>query len=223
MTYPTVNDVPLTDIFDPYVSGTKAIVTGYTVMVGGVPTDLRDLFAPIYLGTSAPITKYRVRGADLNTLFAAKGTAAYSLPINGKTYIESTLTRGTASVQFNMLASGAWNVTSFVSGRTPSTIVEDSGTWLPAGDSAANWSCSMINDGSGSVIAHGGFTGENTQTTTCPTARVLTSNQNAYQASSAITTGTRAQWTGTITLYLYRAGVLRSTTGIYLQLTADGF
>lgn len=64
----------LDDIFDPYVQGAKPAATGYTV--GGV--DLNQRYAPLEYGSQAAATGMKIAGgADLNTLWAAKGTAVY--------------------------------------------------------------------------------------------------------------------------------------------------
>lgn len=105
MTYKyNVKGVGLDQIFDPYISGTKAAITNY--QVSGV--DLKDIFAPLYLGTSAAVTNYKVKGADLNTIFAAYGTATYPLPMNGGTFLSTATTAGsssTAGLAFNTNAS----------------------------------------------------------------------------------------------------------------------
>ena len=80
--------VDLDSIFDPYITGTSPGLTG----IQSAGTDIHTRYAPLVYGTAAPATGIacKVGGAgsfvDLNTLFAAKGTANYSLPINGQTY-----------------------------------------------------------------------------------------------------------------------------------------
>lgn len=131
-----VNGVGLDQIFDPYISGTKAPPTKYTV--NGV--DLKDLFAPIYLGTSAPATNYKVNGADLNTIFAAKGTAHYALPIDGQTFngyssgnVSSAML---ASVTAQIKADGTFSVVCVGNQTTTTTAL---GNWLPAGEVASGY------------------------------------------------------------------------------------
>lgn len=130
-----VKGVGLDQIFDPYISGTKAALTGYTVKISGVDTDLRDIFAPLYLGTTAAPTNYKVKGADLNTFFAAKGTASYTLPFNGVTYTSGVnITSGSASAQigFRILSGSTYQIygtnslggsTSYISGPIPAGAV----------------------------------------------------------------------------------------------------
>lgn len=128
MGYPTVNNVPLDQIFDPYVSGTKAAITGYTVMVSGVAVDLRDLLAPIYLGSSAPPTNYKVNNADLNTIFAAKGTARYGLAFSGVNYLASGFNVATLSLMLDTASTFAISGTaSLVSGSPTSGSINTYG------------------------------------------------------------------------------------------------
>lgn len=70
-----VAGVDLDDLFDPYVTGTSPAPTGYRV--AGV--DIATRYAPLTYGTIRPTdTGYRIAGgADIRTLFAAAGTAAY--------------------------------------------------------------------------------------------------------------------------------------------------
>lgn len=141
MTYKyNVKWVGLDQIFDPYISGTKAPLTNYTVKIGGVDTDLRDIFAPLYLGTTAPITNYRVKDADLNTFFAKKGTARYALPIDGSTFNAQSFGTVSSAMDAHVLlsinASGSYSVTSVGNGVASPAA---SGTWLPSGQSASDY------------------------------------------------------------------------------------
>lgn len=68
------------DLFDPYVTGTPPAATGYDVL--GV--DLAGRYAPLIFGTQGPDVGYTIAGgADLATLWAAKGTASYVSPTAG--------------------------------------------------------------------------------------------------------------------------------------------
>lgn len=131
-----VNGVGLDQIFDPYISGTKAALTSYTV--NGV--DLKDIFAPIYLGSSALPTAYKVNNVDLNMIFAAKGTARYSLPIDGQTFngwssgTQSAAMAASATVVIK--ADGTYSVTC-----VGNSVVTNpaAGTWLPGGAAASSF------------------------------------------------------------------------------------
>lgn len=156
MTYPTVNGVPLDQIFDPYVSGTKAAITGYTVMIAGVATDLRDLFAPIYLGSSAAPTKYKVNNADLNTIFAAKGTAQYALSINGQTFtsaINITSGSGNATIGFRIVGGNQWQVYK-INSASSSTVLASGA--VPANASTVKYTWGTYTIGVGQTDAGGG-------------------------------------------------------------------
>lgn len=75
--------VDLDSIFDPYQAGTtKARAAGLNV----AGSDTSNRYANIIYGSAAAATWIESENADLSTLYAAKGTANYSLPINGQTY-----------------------------------------------------------------------------------------------------------------------------------------
>jgi hypothetical protein len=126
-------NVDLDSIFDPWLSGTsKARATG--IAKGAAPgTDLNALYAPLIYGSSAAATGIQSQGADLNTLFAAKGTAKYSLPINGQTYgaSENTGASGGASATLTVTlhADGTYDVIAFQSKHVPTNTTRASGTW----------------------------------------------------------------------------------------------
>lgn len=88
--------VDLDSIFDPWLSGTsKARATGTSI----AGSDLNNRFAPLIYGSSAAATGIYSESADLNTLFAAKGTAQYTTPDNGAAYSSSrTVTIGGSGV-----------------------------------------------------------------------------------------------------------------------------
>lgn len=122
--------VDLDNIFDPYVAGTtKARAAGLNV----AGSDTSNRFANIIYGTAAAATGIQSQSADLNTLYAKKGTATYSLPINGQTYSasENTGTSGGASATLTVTlhADGTYDVVAFQSKHVPSSITRASGTW----------------------------------------------------------------------------------------------
>jgi hypothetical protein len=217
MTYPTVKNVPLDQIFDPYISGTKAAITGYTVKVAGVNTDLKDLFAPRYLGSSAAVTNYRVNGADLNTIFAAKGTASYALPIDGNSFGANRTTRGTASLTWTMKSDGTYSVVRDVGGGL---VVLASGTWLPSGGAVSGYKCTF----SYSVNSAGTIgSGSNSVTNDAPTSASLSTTRNFVNSSTSILVTDRADQAVTVTMKLYTTGgTLLSTTTVTLSCVGDG-
>jgi len=135
--------VDLDSIFEPWQSGTsKARSTG--IAVSG--SDLNNRFAPLTYGSSAAATGIQSQGADLNTLFAAKGTANYPLPIGGANFIAHSSGVVSPSMDSNINvqidANGSYSVTvaGNAAGNTPST----SGTWLPSGASASNYQVQFV-------------------------------------------------------------------------------
>lgn len=103
----------LDDVFDPYVEGTKPAATGYTA----AGADLKDRYAPISFGTAAPVTGMSISGGvDLNTLWAAKGTAVYAGPVAlglGSSYDNSRTSSHdvAAEVLLTIKSDGTWSVT----------------------------------------------------------------------------------------------------------------
>jgi hypothetical protein len=122
--------VPLPNIFDPYLAGTtKARASG----IDDAGNDTSNLYANIIYGSAAAATGIASENADLNTLYAAKGTASYALPINGQTYgaSENTGPSGGASATLTVTlhANGAYDVVAFQSKHVPSSVTRASGTW----------------------------------------------------------------------------------------------
>jgi hypothetical protein len=99
--------VDFDDLFDPYVIGTPPPATGYRV--AGV--DLAGRYAPAAFGTTRAPVGYRIAGgADVSTLWAAKGTANYvadDLGLPGLIASIRTSTSGvTATATFSLLRNG---------------------------------------------------------------------------------------------------------------------
>jgi hypothetical protein len=96
------------DLFDPYVTGTPPAATGYRV--AGV--DLAGRYAPLVFGTQRADIGYRIAGgADVATLWAAKGTARYvsancGLPANVEARAGGTSGPLTATASFNLFRDG---------------------------------------------------------------------------------------------------------------------
>lgn len=212
MTIPyAVNGVPLDQILEPYSGGPKASATGYKV--NGV--DLRDLFDPISLGSAPATTGYKVRGVDLAAIFSAKGSVSHALGFDGGTYQATSVSRGSGWLRLSMDSSGTWSI----SRQAPSTAVITSGTWLPSGESAGNWSCQFtyavgMDDTIGS--------GDNSVTNGASSNSALSTTRTLDVISNAHLTGSRAEQIITLTVKLYRSGVLRSTSVCTFHTSANG-
>ena len=131
-------------VFDPYVEGTHPADTGLLADASLGGADIAVRYAPIIYGSLAAPTGLLTKQtghADINTLFAAYGTAVYSLPINGNTYTESVnIVSGSASstIGFRIIGGATWQVygtnslggsTSFATGSIPSGAVTVKYTW----------------------------------------------------------------------------------------------
>lgn len=134
--------VDFDDLFDLYVEGQKSADTGRRV--AGV--DLSQRYAHISYGSKRADVGYRVAGVDVSNLWAAKGTARYSLPFDGRSFssINRALTNSTgdasASILLTMSSDGTFTINrSVAGGGNGSNIVALSGGWLPAGDNVGQY------------------------------------------------------------------------------------
>lgn len=114
--------VDFDNLFDPYVTGTPPAATGY--LVAGV--DLAGRYAPLVYGTQRANVGYRILGgADVATLWAAKGTARYvssncGLPVLINAQANGTSGPLTATGQFSLFRAGTTS-------------------WSPPASSAGEW------------------------------------------------------------------------------------
>jgi len=203
------------NVFDPYVQGTKPGTTGYRTSDG---VDLNQRFAPLVFGTAAAATGFRLSsGADVNTLWAAKGTAQYSLGFNGGSYASNNV-RATASLTLNMKSDGTWSVVrqQGISGET----LLDSGTWLPSGGNVSDYTVKFVMTGFTSGPDEGG--GSDDFSNGAPTPASLTTTRSAAASAVAVTIGNDATNQGTVTAFLYKTGVLISTSTCTFTCTSVG-
>lgn len=135
--------VDLDDVFDPYVQGDKVAPTGFTN--DGV--DLCERYAPLRYGSAAPPTGLSVAGrGDFNTLWAAKGSATYTLGFDGATFAahaQALSSQGgtiSADASVGLLANGTWAA----SGGPNFSGGPAAGLWLPAGASVADFEARFL-------------------------------------------------------------------------------
>lgn len=207
--------VSLASIFDPYTAGTtKARASG--IDDGG--TDTSNLYANIIYGTAAAATGIKSQNADLNTLYAAKGTASYGLPIDGQSYGHlHTVASGTgwSQIGFQIVSGNSYNVygsdstspaTTLASGPVPAGAATVKFTWVsysvPPGDG----------DGGGSTA----------NTAASPTAITANPVANYTTASVGGQSGLRGR-TYTFTVDFYNAaGNNISHSTVYLTASVQG-
>lgn len=196
--------VDFDSLFDPYVQGTAPSATGLRLSSG---VDLAGRFAPITFGSKGPDVGFRTSaGGDVSNLWAASGTAKYNLPIDGTSYTSTQSgVNGSAQLVFNMNSDGTYSIVRGVRGVTTTMA---SGTWLPTGDSVANYSCYFSASQSG-VTQTGDCGFNNTTNAPASTAVALTtSRQYTADADTFTTPGAVARQTIAVTCNYYRLGVL---------------
>ncbi|AJY82777.1 hypothetical protein [Xanthomonas citri] len=142
--YRTGAGLDFDDIFDLYVQGEIGSVTGYRSSDGN---DLHRRYAPLAFGSRAADVGYRDNaGSDLSNKWSRKGSAVYSLSNNGVHYYagsQAVTSEGgsqTASVSFSIRANGTWALGLSGKGVSGSPT---SGTWLPNGQPASNYSVQL--------------------------------------------------------------------------------
>lgn len=129
--------VDFDDLFDFYSTGTPVGAIGFRDAAG---VDIGPRYAPISFGSKGPDVGYRVSsGVDVSNLWAAKGTASYSIPgFNGRTFgvFYTALTNQPqvgATTSFALLNNGQWQFST-----TPASSIAPptSGAWLTSGSVA---------------------------------------------------------------------------------------
>ncbi|WP_314102952.1 hypothetical protein [uncultured Stenotrophomonas sp.] len=155
------------------------------------------------------------------TLWAAKGTAAYSLPFNGIRFAAHAAAKtnssgsATASIQIVLASDGNYTITSsVVGGGLGSNTVVDQGRWLPTGASAAEYQVQFAADGLGSAnfsTSAGGFTS-------------LTSSQSgSVSVSVPAASAEYRNAVANVYVRLVRAGGAVQQTVFYASVTAVGW
>lgn len=134
--------VDLDDVFDLYVQGDKVAPTGVTN--DGV--DLCERYAPLQFGAQAPPTAFSLAGrGNFNTLWAAKGTAVYTIVgLHGKVvYVGDQANTNqpsvSAAVTVAINSDGTWQAQASTSNGSVPVPAPNSGTWLPAGALAGDY------------------------------------------------------------------------------------
>jgi len=127
--------VDFDDLFDADVMGDGPTAAGLR-RLGGSP--LR--YAHVRYGQRRPDVGYRIGGQDVAGLWAAKGTAAYTLPINGQAFSAHNQSRTNASgsavatVTFIIDSNGTYRILRNTTGGGNNNASDPiSGTWLQAG------------------------------------------------------------------------------------------
>ncbi len=209
-------NVDFDDLFDADVMGDGPVATAYR-RPGGQP--LR--YAHVRYGARRGDVGRRQGGQDLASLWAAKGTASYSLPIHGQIYRahNQSHTNATgsavATVTFVLESAGTYRVLANTTGggnNTGETLA--SGSWLPGGAAAgehdvqfeaANVGAASISNGAPSYAS-------------CTTTRTLAASVSVPAASLE-----NKSAEVTLVIRLRRSNGAVSTTQIYAGVGAAGW
>lgn len=127
--------VDFDDLFDADVMGNGPAADALRRQ-GGQP--LR--YAHLQYGQKRADVGFRLGGQDVSNLWAAKGTATYTLPINGQAFSAHNQSRtnssgsAVATVTFIIDSNGTYRILQNTTGGGNNTGSDPiSGTWLPAG------------------------------------------------------------------------------------------
>ena len=220
--------VDLDSIFDPYVTGTSPGLTG----IQSAGTDIHTRYAPLVYGTAAPTTGIacKVGGAgsfvDLNTLFAARGTAIYALPINGQTFIASavgTLNHGsTATLAFTTATDGTYSVVKTIDNDgTPVNTTLATGTWNTSGQPSSSLDVEYtVSIGPDGTNPQAGSWSTNPANVWTAVTGLLSINDSVSVASTSGTKGNNG--TLQIQYRVHSTGQVISNSTIYFDVSADG-
>jgi hypothetical protein len=140
------------NLFDPDVSGDGPSAVGFRNSDGSL---LR--YAAVAHGQQGAPTGFRLaKGADVCTLWAAKGTASYVIAgLSGRNFSvsEQALTNQgnvSASVSISINANGTWTVIGSNSRGGVTIPAPVSGTWLTTGGAGSQYDAQIDISGSGS-------------------------------------------------------------------------
>lgn len=205
-------------IFDPFQPGTTPAPN---TNITGAGAELSTLFANILYGTAAPATGITtmVSGVqvDLNTLYAAKGTASYSLPIQGETFNQATViahaSSGSAALTFGVF-SGNWSVSGSGAGTLhPAAGTQASGP-VPSGATTVKYAA-VLQSATGSPAS--------SVTNGAASATAISSNPTIVVNQNGTGTGAGSTATYGMTVIFYNAGgTAISTTNFTFAVTYDG-
>lgn len=208
--------VDFDDLFDPDITGDGPVANSYR-RPGGAP--LR--YAHIQYGARRGDVGRRQGGQDLAALWAAKGTASYSLPINGQWFNASNQARSnstgptSATVTLILDSNGTYRVQSNAAGGGNASSGDvATGTWLASGASAGEYEVQFEVSGSGPAsIGNSAPNYANCGTTRTVGATVSVPSASAQYLSQDVG----------ILIRLRRSNGAVSTTQIYFRVSASGW
>lgn len=212
-----VAGVDFDDLFDPDVMGDGPTAPGFARQDNGQP--LR--YAAAQYGQLGPDTGRRIAGVDLKQRWARKGSAVYKLPFDGAVVDASVTALSNSSGTTTALAFLEMNSNGTYRGvRQTSTpggggsSVAFSGSWLPAGHSAADYEVQFETTTTGTATVTNGATAFASMSAT----RAVGASVSTPSNSGNLVNGSVA-----VVVRLRRAGSGGSTTNMTLAVSAAGF
>lgn len=207
--------VDLDNIFDLYKAGTtKARAAGIDV----AGSDTSNRYANIIYGSAAAATGIKSENADINAIYAKKGTAAYNLPIDGQEFTQADAEPSgvspSATLNFDIGVSG-WSVTG--TSKNSGSTVKASGN-VPAGAVTVQITPTWL-DATGDTDA-----GTVTNTAAAYTAIPSTGTVGCGIIETHGSTGTTGQTTYRIVIGMKSSDgtVISTTTCTFLCVTSTG-
>ena len=201
-------------VFAPYVMGTSPPATGL-LDDSGVDTATR--YAPIIYGTMAPATGMLTQAAgnaDVNTLWAAYGTAVYTLPINGVTYSAICSIpaggNGYSSVTFGFTSTTQYFLKTYITYGTTDPYIVYYYFTVPSGMTQVRLTLSYVSGVTGSkVVTYNNATSLSAVSTSVesfvtlgPYGDTSGTNDTTYSLKVEFAgADSVVQWSGTCTLY----------------------
>lgn len=205
--------VDFDSLFDPDVMGDGPTAPGYKV--GGVPLK----YAKLSYGTKRANVGYAQAGVDVSNLWAAYGTAVYSLPFDGQTYLQiyniPAGNTGYAGLSFRLTSTSAWQIY----GYTPTVPVT---SLLTGSVPAGAVSCKAV---FGTVTTPSGYTGAGGTTSTdmgSPTTLASGIYASLQSGTFGAASGTRRSQVSVSITFYKTGGVAMSTSTCTFVVETDG-
>lgn len=211
----------LENLYDPDVVGDGYVATGLRVNGDANATH----YANRIYGSTGPYSGYNTPAVgDVGNQWAAKGTAQYNLPINGKSYSSNNQSRGKAEVRFIVFNNGNVQIQDWRS-DTQNTVL-DSLMIMSDGSSPSQWSVSFDYSISNVSTVGSGATCNAESNAPAPTLQNVASAPGpgwyAGGYAQAAIVGTRATCNSTITMHAYKDGVHKYDCTIYGYNNVNG-
>jgi len=212
----TSDGVDFDDLFDPDIKGDGAQAT----WLENNGTPLR--YAALSYGTKRADVGFEDGGVDVSNLWAAKGTAVYSITgLQGKSLsagdaANTFQTTVSAAVWVSIKSDGTWSVAGSNSKGNVAQSAPTSGTWLPSGQAVSDYQVMFAAGQSGDGSITNGATAYSAATTN----RTLTLSLPSISANNAI----ERFGSASVTIHLKRVSTGQvTTTTLSMNVSTVGY